>query len=393
MRKRGANEGSIYRMKDGRWRAAVSVGWKNGKRVRKTLTAKTRRDVSERLTALLRSQQLGLPVAPEKQTVEQFLTRWLEDVAKPSVRPKTYRFYADLVSLHISPVLGRILLNKLSAQHIQSLMNDRLSSGLSARTVRHIHRTLCTALNIAVKHDLVPRNVASLADPPRAPKPAVQFLNLKQARRLLDTAKEHPLYALFATILSLGLRLGEALGLSWSDVDLDNGRLTIRHALQRSDKQFVLVEPKSDSSRRTVILPAVAISALRRHRAYQEQQCLLAGTSWKGNDWDLVFTSRVGTPLFERNVLRTFKTILKKADLPDMRIHDLRHSAVAILIAQGVSARAISELIGHSSVGFTLQVYGHLMEETKRETAAKMDAALQPVATPVATQTTLASVN
>ena len=276
---------------------------------------------------------------------------------------------------------------------VQSVLNDRLSFGLSARTVRHVHRTLCTGLTIAVKHGLIPRNVASLADPPRALKPDVKFLDLQQARLLLDTAREHPLYALFATILSLGLRLGEALGLSWSDVDLDNGRLTIRHALQRVDKQFVLVEPKSNSSRRTVILPTVAISALRRHRANQEQQRLLAGTSWKGNDWDLVFTSRVGTPLFERNVLRTFKTILKKADLPDMRIHDLRHSAVAILIAQGVGARAISELIGHSAVGFTLQVYGHLMEETKRETAAKMDAALLPVATPVATQAALASIN
>jgi len=299
MRKRGENEGSIYRMKDGRWRAAVSVGWKEGKRVRKVLTGKTRRDVSERLTVLLRSQQLGLPVAPENQTVGQFLARWLEDIAKPAVRPKTFRFYADLVSLHIAPKLGKIPLQKLSVHQVQSLLNDRLSFGLSARTVRHIHRTLCTALNIAVKHGLVPRNVASLADPPRAPKPDVKFLDLKQARLLLDTAREHPLYALFATILSLGLRLGEALGLSWSDVDLDNGRLTIRHALQRVDKQFVLVEPKSNSSRRTVILPAVAISALRRHRANQQQQRLLAGTSWKSNDWDVVFTSRVGTPLFE----------------------------------------------------------------------------------------------
>ena len=167
------------------------------------------------------------------------------------------------------------------------------------------------------------QNFLPLADPPRAPKPAVQFLNLKQARRLLDTAKEHPLYALFATILSLGLRLGEALGLSWSDVDLDNGRLTIRHALQRVENKCVLVEPKSQSSHRTVFLPAVAISALRHHRANQEQQRLLAGTGWKGNDWDLVFTSRVGTPLFQRNVLRTFKAILRRADLPNLRIHDL----------------------------------------------------------------------
>ena len=176
------------------------------------------------------------------------------------------------------------------------------------------------------------------------------------------------------------------MGLRWADVDLETGRLTVRYALQRIKKDVQLVEPKSATSRRTVTLPAFAISALQHHKAKQQSEIQWAGSGWKGNDWGLVFTSTVGTPLFARNVHRQFKNILVGADLPDLRLHDLRHSAAAILIAQGVSAKAISALLGHSAASFTLQVYGHLMEETKREVATQMDAALNPVATQVATK-------
>ena len=252
--------------------------------------------------------------------------------------------------------------------------------------VRHIHRTLVTALTVATKQGPVVRNVAKLVDPPHVPKPSLLFFSFDQARRFLETAQSHRLSALYAVILSLGLRLGEALGLAWDDIDLEAGKLTIRHSLQRIDRQPQLMEPKSDSSCRTITLPAVAVAALHHHRARQEEERSWAGTAWKGNPWGLVFTSTVGTPLFARNVHRQFKTLLQRADLPDLRIHDLRHSASAILIAQGVSPKVISYLLGHSSVSFTLQVYGHLMEETKREAADKMDAALTPVATCVATK-------
>lgn len=205
---------------------------------------------------------------------------------------------------------------------------------------------------------------------------------------------------MIATVLSLGLRLGEGLGVAWPDMDLDTGRFNIHQALQRIDGKLYpenagvqLVEPKGGYSNRVVTLPAVAISALRYRQAHQEQERQWAGTRWRGNDWNLVFTTTLGTPLDERGVLRRFQKILTLAGLPKMRIHDLRHSAVAILIAQGVNIKAISELLGHSSVAFTLQVYGHLLEETKRETAIKMDAALAPVATSVATKADSAKVN
>lgn len=394
MAKRGQNEGSIYKRTDGRWSAIVSIESKNGRRRRKFFYGKTRKDVQEKLTMALRDQQLGLPIASERQTTGQFLQWWFEQVARQTVRPKTLKFYDFAMRQHLLPSLGSIPLQKLSPQRVQAFLNhashsasERTGRPLSARTVRHLHRTLCTALNSAVKYGNVPRNVATLVDPPVAPKPNIRYFNVEQARTFLEAAKSDRLYALMATVLSLGLRLGEGLGVAWPDLDLDTGRFNIRQALQRIDKKLYpqkaglqLVEPKGGYSARVVTLPAVAVSALRYHLAFQEQERQLAGSAWRGNTWNLVFTTRVGTPLDERGVLRRFQRILTLAGLPKMRLHDLRHSAVAILIAQGVHIKAISELLGHSSVAFTLQVYGHLFEETKRETALKMDEALSPVA-------------
>jgi len=406
-RKRGNAEGSIYHMQDGRWRAAITIGKRaDGGSVRRVYTASTRHEVQDLLTAGLRDLHLGLLVAPQKQSLGQFLTWWLEQVVRPSARPKTMKFYEFVARIHLIPGLGETPLQRLTAQQVQSFLNERLAAKsertqrpLSSRSVRHIHRTLCTALNSAVKYGNVARNVALSVDPPRAGKPAINFFNVDQARVFLAAAKDDRLYALYATVLSLGLRLGEALGVSWSDVDLDSGRFYIHQALQRIDKKLYpnragleLVEPKGGYSDRVVTLPAVAISALRHHEALQQRERYLAGTGWC-NDWNLVFTTERGSPLDERGVLRRFQGTLALAGLPKMRLHDLRHSAVAILIAQGVNIKAISELLGHSSVAFTLQVYGHLLEETRRETADRMDSALSPVATTVATKPVSERVN
>jgi integrase len=406
-RKRGNAEGSIYKMKDGRWRAAVSLGKDaQGKPIRKTFTKPTRHEVQDELTDALKDQRLGLLVAPQKQTLAQFLTWWLSEVVKTSARPKTMKFYEFVSRIHLIPALGDTPIQKLTPQRIQSFLNSRLTEKskrtkrpLSARTVRHIHRTLCTALNAAVQYKIVPINAALATDPPTAPKPSVQFLSVEQARAFLAAAADHRLYALFATVLSLGLRLGEGLGIAWADIDLDTGRFNIHQALQRIDKNLYperaglqLVEPKGGYSNRVVTLPAVAVAAIRHHQAKQETDRVWSGSRWN-NPWDLVFTSRNGRPLDERGVLREFQDVLSLAGLPKMRLHDLRHSAVAILIAQGVNIKAISELLGHSSVAFTLQVYGHLLEETRKETADKMDAALSPVATTVATKPGLQRIN
>jgi integrase len=332
-RKRGNAEGSIYKMQDGRWRAAMTIAKDAaGKPLRKVFTAGTRHEVQDQLNDALKDLKLGLLVAPRKQSLGQFLIWWLSQVVKPSARPKTMKFYEFVSRIHLIPGLGAIPLQRLGPQQVQAFLNERMttpsertSETLSARSVRHIPRTLCTALNAAVKYGNVARNVALSVDPPRATRPNTQFFSVEVARTFLAAAKDDRLYALFATVLALGLRLGEALGISWFDVDLDTGRFNIHQALQRIDKKLYpgegglkLVDLKGGYSDRVVTLPAVAISALRHHQAAQQQECEWAGAKWR-NDWNLVFTTKLGKPLDERNVLRRFQNILALAELPKMR--------------------------------------------------------------------------
>lgn len=308
-RKRGANEGSIYKMSDGRWRAAVSLGWKDGRRVRKVFSAKTRREVPDKLTIALRSRQLGLPVPGERQTVANFLSDWLRECAKPRVRPKTYGSYSWIVNHHLTPGLGRVRLARLNSQQIQTFLNGRRQWDLSPRTIQHIHAVLRVALSQAEKWGLVTRNAAALVDTPQVRRPEVQPMTPSEVQSFLDAIGGDRLEALFILAVAVGLRQGEALGLLWDAVDLDQGTLTVRYALQRVDKQLTLVEPKTLKSRRTLHLPQFLKAALLRHRAVQEEERLVAGSRWR--ETGFVFTTKIGTPLDGTNVTKRFQRLLQ----------------------------------------------------------------------------------
>lgn len=376
MGKRGQNEGSIYKRGDGRWTAIVSLGYQDGKRKRKSIYGKTRKEVSDKLTAALRSQQQGLPLSNDRITVGQFLNRWLTDSVKPSVRPRTFRSYSQLVTRHIAPDLGKIKLAKLSPQDIQKLMNSKLKSGLSPRTVQYIHAVIRRALVQACKWQLVPRNVAKLVDPPRVQHFEVQPLSPEQARMLIEAAKGDRLEALYTVAVALGLRRGECLALRWEDIDLETGTLRVRHTLQRLEGGgWELAEPKSKNSRRTLGLPNFAVLALREHRKRQLEEKILAGPTWQESGF--VFTSKVGTPLDGQHLyFRHFKKLLNEAGLPDIRFHDLRHSCASLLLVQGVSPRVVMETLGHSQISLTMNTYSHVMPVLMREAADKMDALL-----------------
>jgi integrase len=261
MSKRGHNEGSIHERKDRYWTAVVDLGrGPDGKRKRKYIYGKTRREVAEKLKIALRHQQRGLPIAVKRQTIAQFLTHWLQEVAKPSLRPSTYALYESHARVHLLPALGHINLQQLSAQDIQTLINRKVEGGLSKRTVADIHAVLRCALNQAVKWDLVPRNVALLVDRPRVERKEMRYLSPVEARQLLE--------ALYVVTLSLGLRRGEALGLKWSDVELERGVITINEALQRVEGKLQQVEVKTRKSRRGINLPNLAKVALRAHRVH-----------------------------------------------------------------------------------------------------------------------------
>jgi integrase len=239
-RKRGQREGSIYRRKDDRWAAAINLGYVNGKLIRKTFYGATREEVKEKLVEALSDQQKGIPIITERQTLAQFLDKWLADVAQPSVRPKTYRFYSDHISLHIKPALGKKRLEKLTPADVQHFLNHKLQSGLSPQTIRHIIATLRTALSLALKWQFVYRNVATLVSLPRIQKPEMKIFTPDQAKAFLDSIKGHRLEALFIMALTLGLRRGELLGLHWADVDLDAATLRVNYGLQRFDGKLHL---------------------------------------------------------------------------------------------------------------------------------------------------------
>jgi integrase len=384
----------IRQRADRRWEAAASLGWKNGKRHRKSFYGRTREEVQHKLTKALHDRQRGLPVVEdEKQTVGVFLERWLEESVKPSVRPLTWQQYASHVRLYMaakdehgrflpSPAIGAIRLVRLEPRHVQVLMNAKLRSGLSPRTVQLMLSILRHALDQALKWGTVSRNVGKLVDPPRVKRLEIKPLTTEQARTFLNAAKGDRLEALYVTALSLGLREGEALGLRWQDVNLDEKTLRVQQAVSRiGGKRFggpsklMFVEPKSDRSRRALALPDVIVRALRVHRVQQAELRLLAGKRWQ--NLDLVFCTEVGTPRDPSDLVRHFKRMLANAELPSsIRFHDLRHSAASLLLAQGVPLRTIMEMLGHSTITLTANLYSHVAPTLLRDAADKMDAIL-----------------
>ena len=370
--KRSNGEGSIYQRQDGRWSASVSVG--RGKR--KHFLGPSRSDVSRKLNAALKARDDGLPTITRRQTVEQYLKTWL-DAAKPSIRERTWVRYEQYVRLHVLPTLGKLSLEKLTPQHLQRLYSERLDAGLSPTTVHHLHATLHKALSQAVRLNLVQRNVADLVDPPRIAKHEMTTLVPDDARHLLDVASGARLEALFVLALTTGLREGELLGLKWRDVRFEEKALEIRGSLQRVKAGLVVREPKTKQSRRRVGLTEAALISLRRHRTRQAEERLRVGPAWEG--LDLVFTDEAGAPIDATKFLRnSFAPLLKAAGLPKMRFHDLRHTAATLLLGRGIHPKIVSEMLGHSQVGITLDLYSHVTPTMQREATAAMDAIVAP---------------
>jgi integrase len=226
-KRRGHGEGSIKQRADGLWEARVSL--EGGKR--RSFYGKTRKEAQDKLRVALRDLDAGLDLSAGRQTVGQFLDHWLEDVVKPTVRPKTHYSYAQLVRLHLKPNLGHHQLGKLTPQHVQAMMRAKSTAGLSPRTVQYLRAVLRRALGQALKWGLVSRNVATLVDPPRSVKKPVAPLTAEQARAFIAFTADDRLGPLFHVAIASGLRQGELFGLRWQDVDVTAGTLYVRHAL------------------------------------------------------------------------------------------------------------------------------------------------------------------
>jgi integrase len=410
MAKRRANgEGTITKRTDGRYQAAAYVYRPDGTRVRKFVYGKTRAEVAQKLTEMQEKTRQGIPAATSAMPFGDYLAYWLAAVAVARLKPSTFMSYEVMTRLYIAPSLGRKKLNRLSPADVRRFLAEFRDGCLcclrgldanraederrccakgrcchrrpSARTVQYVHAVLRSALQQAMREELIARNVARIVETPTVARQEVRPLDRTEARMLLKAARSHRLYALWLLLVSTGLRRGEVLALTWDDIDLDRGQLRVRRNLQRIKKELVFGTPKTARSQRTVSLPRRCAAALREHQAVQRTERAAAGLKWDPlphQPSGLIFTTPTGRPTDPRSLNRMLTVLCRNANVRRVRVHDLRHTCASLLLAQGVDARTIMETLGHSTITMTLDTYAHVMDTTLRAAAERMEDVLGP---------------
>lgn len=360
-------EGSIRQRSDGLWEARIVL---EGGRS-KSFYSKSKAGALKKQRAAMHALDRGLPVQlDERQTLGTFLTPWLE--SKKRLEASTWLRYRIFVERTLIPELGRVQLAKLTPQHLQRLYAKKLDDGWSPTTVNHLHTVLHGALEQAVKWGLIGRNVSDLVDPPRKNRKEMRVWTPEQARTFLAALAGDRLAALFRLALDTGMRQGELFGLRWRDVDLDSGALSVQTALKVQEKGRALGKPKTEYSRRKIEYGPGAANVLRAHRKRQAEERLQMGAAWADND--LVFCNSIGGCLAPNNVTRRyFLPAIKRADVPVIRFHDLRHTAATLMLLGGVPVKVVSERLGHSNVGITLNIYAHVLPSMQKDAAVIMD--------------------
>jgi integrase len=356
------------------WAASANLGWQDGNRRRKVVYGRTQAEVRDKLRALQSTIDASLPVPDDQISVGELIERYLRDVAPDRVSPTTLDLYHRVVKHHLIPTLGNKKLAKLTPMEVQALLRAKLDAGYAPRTVRLIRGLLVQCISQAERWGIVARNVARLTDGPKQVRSEGRTLTPLEARRLLDAAHGDRLEACYVVLLALGLRKGEALGLAWSDLDLDRGLLAVRQTMKLVGGAIVFGDLKTSRSRRMINLPDEVVAALRSHRARQAAERLAAGPTWQESG--LVFTSSIGTPIFPTAFRHQFDKVCAKAGLVGWHPHELRHSAASIMLAAGVPLEVVSRVLGHASIRITADVYGHMMDPQRQQAADAMSAVL-----------------
>lgn len=371
--RRGRGEGAIY-WRESRKRWVAELPLEDGKS--KYFTGKTYAEAQRKLNHAKLEQQQGKLATGPKQTVKQFLEHWLEHVHRPNIRVNSYRIYRQLLDNHLLPALGQHQLQRLSPQHIDELYAQKRKDGFAPETIRAMHRLLRRALQDAVRWSLVSNNVCDKVTPPRQVKFEAQALSAEQVKQLLEAAKGSQIEVLLTLALTTGMRVGEMIALRWDDIDFQDGSLQVRHTVSRVGKRFqpdglVENEPKTESSRRKIVLPHFVLEALKRHREQQAGVREKAGAGWQ--EKDIVFANHLGGFLERANINTMLKGLLKQAALPEIRIHDLRHSAATILLKMNVNPKQVQVLLGHSSIVITMDRYSHVQPDMQRTIMDQLD--------------------
>jgi integrase len=381
-RRRARGEGSIFqRASDGHWVVRLDLGYVQGRRKRVTRYASSEREALAELKRLHREFGAGrLVVKAGQMTVAEYVDYWLAELLPGTVKASTEASYADMTRRHIVPAIGHLSLSKLSRDDVRRFVrqlartrSQRQGSDqmLSGRTVQYVYSILRRALEDARPEELVGRNVAQEVPTPRYERREFEPLAACEARMLLAAAADDRLYAVYVLALVLGMRRGEILGLRWSAVDLARATLRVQASLQRVGGQLVLTSPKTKRSRRAIPLPQAVVKVLEAHRHAQAVE--RSGAELWADD-DLVFTTSIGTAIEPRNLSRHFEALRVRAKVRRVRFHDLRHSCASLLFELGVPLRMVMEILGHSQISTTSDIYTHVMPAQYREVADALDA-------------------
>ncbi|MBA4541952.1 site-specific integrase [Thermoactinomyces daqus] len=371
------------RKRGSKWCFIIDLGRdpETGKRKQKWFSGfNTKKEAERAMATKIHELNQGVFIEPSKITLEDYLKRWLQDYALTNCAPRTYEGYESIIRNHLIPSLGKITLDRLKPMHIQKYYSDKLDhgrsdkkGGLSARTVHHHHRLLHKALEQAVKWQVITVNPVRAVSPPKPKRKQIQVLTRDEVLLLLKAAENSKLYEPIFFAVNTGMRRGEIFALRWSDVDFENQLISIRRTLHRTkDSGFVFRDSaKTDGSRRSIAVSDSVVKMLKKIKRKQLEQKMALGPAYQ--DHDLIFCRPDGTPFDLDYLSKAFGQFIRKANLPPIRFHDLRHTHATLLLQQGEHPKVVSERLGHSTITITMDLYSHVMPNMQKEAAQKLD--------------------
>jgi integrase len=370
--------GSIKKDGDS-WRVVFDIGKDpvTGKRKQKKGRFKTKKEAEKFLSEQLNSVDKGTYFEPKDITFGEYLDYWLDNYAKPNTAQRTLENYQYMIVQHLKPSLGSIKIAKLHPSHLQEYYSQKLicgkmdGEGLSPTSVKHHHRLLNKVLKDAVKWQFLVRNVAQAVTPPKVKKVEMQTWGNEQVKSFLEVAKSSVYYSIYLTAIYTGMRRGEILGLRWQDVDFDNLVVYVRQSLQEVKKVgLTFKEPKSGKSRSITITPILATEFKKLYKSQLENK-LLFGQEY--HNLDLVFAQKNGKPIQPTEMARSYRKLVEISGLPYIRFHDLRHTHATLMLQQGVHPKIVSERLGHSTIGITMDTYTHVLPNMQKEAVQQFD--------------------
>ena len=362
------SKGKEYTYYEARYTVGFDPG--TGKQIQRSITGKTQKEVTQKLKAITASIDSGTYKEPCKMTVSEWLDIWVSEYLH-NVKPLTEQHYSTMVRQHLKPALGAAKLESLDTHTIQKFYNSLLSSGLSPKTIKNIHGVLHTALEQAIANDYIRTNPSEGCKLPKVNRPEINPLEPNEIACLLQEAEKDSYHNLFVVAMFTGMRQGELLGLPWDCVDFKSGIITIKQQLQCKDGHYFLETPKNGKGR--TILPApMVMEALLREYQKQQSSMRAAGNLWN-NPYNLVFTDALGKNLVRRTVVKHFRAIAQRAGISeDARFHDLRHSFAVTSLCAGDDIKTVQANLGHATAQFTLDVYGHVTNKMRQDSANRM---------------------